>query len=240
MPIALAGSPNSVKTNGSGGTTAAMNSASPLADLIVLAISAPIGDVYVQGKDSLNNTWVNPAAAYNNTAGTNRTGAPHVLAPTTGGAHTFTNQLAVSYQGIVAAAFSGVASMQVESGVANTASGTSHPTATGSLTPSQDGALLISVFAPSPGASTGAVTPPTGFTLLDNTTAGWGVWIAYEIQTTATARTPTWTTANNVNSCGTSKVFLPSAGGGGGGSNVPGEILVPRQGIFLARAHGRR
>lgn len=211
MAIALAGSPTSVKTSGSSGTTPAMDTTA--ADMIVLAISAPDGDTYVQGKDSLTNTWVNPGTIYRNTAGTNRTGAPHVLAPTTGASQTFTNQLSVSYQGIIAAAFSGVASMESESGVSNTASGTSHPTAASSVTPSQNGALIISVFAPTPGASLGTVTPPTGLTLLDNTSAGWGVYIAYEIQTTATTRTLTWTTTNNAASCGTSKVFLATSSG---------------------------
>lgn len=214
MAIALAGTPNTVKTSGSSATTPAMDSTSPAANLLILGISAPDGAAYVEGKDSLTNTWTNPGALYRNLSGSNRTGAPHVLSPTTGASQTFTTQTSAFYQGIVAAAFSGVDSFASEDGVSNTASGTSHPTAASSVTPSADGALIISVFAPAPGASLGTVTPPTGLALLDNTTAGWGVYVAYEIQTTATTRTLTWTTTNSATSCGTSKVFLPAASSG--------------------------
>jgi hypothetical protein len=226
MAIAQAGTPTSVKT-ASTTTTPAMDSTG--ADLIVLAIIGPDGANYVSGADSKSNTWNNPGTLVRNSPAAQRAGMPYVLAPTVGSGHTFTSVQQYFESGIIAAAFSGVASRDQESSSSSNASGTSHATASGAMTPSANNALILSMFAPVQYTSPGTVTPPTGMTPLTNIPNAaftYQLFLAYEIQTTATARTPTWTTTNSVTSCGITAIFLASGGGGGGGGGKPSIIYL--------------
>lgn len=240
MPIAQAGTPTSVKTAATV-QTPAMNSTG--ADLLVCSIIAADGANFVSAADSFVNTWVQPGTLVRNTPAAQRAGMPYVLAPTVGASHTFTTVQQFFQNSIIAAAFSGVASRQLESSASSIPSGTSHTVASGALTPSEDGALILSMFAPPHNVDAGAITPPPGMALLNSVAIGtnaYQLYVAFEIQTTATPRTPTWTTTNAVSSCGITAIFLPSAGGGGGGGNVPIQLIEPRSMIFLSRASGRR
>ena len=239
MAIAQAGTPTTVKTAATV-QTPPMDSTG--ANLIVCSIIAADGANFVSAADSRSNTWQQPGTLVRNLAAAQRAGMPYVLAPSVGSGHTFTSVQQFFQNSIIAAAFSGVASQQLESSASSIPSGTSHTVASGSLTPGADGALILSMFAPPHNTNAGTITPPTGMQLLDAVPIGssaYQLYVAYEIQTTATARTPTWTTTNAVTSCGITSIFLPAAGGGGGGGSVPIQLIQPHHGTFLSRASGR-
>lgn len=237
MPIELVGTPSSVKNVSGTGTTAEANTTG--ANLLVVGFSGPDGPQYVAAADSKSNTdWVNAGAIFRLNAGTNRCGLSYKLGPSSVGAnHTFTATGAVFYQGVMAAFFSGVNSFDQEFGVSNNAAGTSHITAPGSVSPGGNGALIISLVAFNTSGSVGTITPPDGFTLLQSHASGganWPMAMAYQIQNGAATVTPTWTTSSSIASCGTTRVFLPEGAAGGGGGALP-ELILPKQGLFLAR-----
>ncbi len=82
-----------------------------------------------------------------------------------------------------------------------TGSNVGTPLSTGAITPTVDGELLITAVTSGDGTTSGAQTmaAPTGFTGLENVTGvsgnGLGLTVAYQIQTTATSRNPTWDNA---------------------------------------------
>lgn len=237
MPIELVGTPSSVKNAAGTGSTSAANTTG--ANLLVVGFTAPDGPQYVAASDSKSNAdWVNAGAVFRLNVGTNRCGLSYKLGPTSVGAdHTFTAAAAVFYQGVMAAFFSGVNSFDQEFGVSNNAAGTSHITAPGTVSPGGNGALIVSLVAFNTSGSTGTITPPDGFTLLQSQTSGnsnWPMAMAYQIQNGATTVTPTWTTSSSIASCGTTRVFLPEGAAGGAGGALP-EIILPKQGLFLSR-----
>lgn len=216
MAIALlTDSGGSVQAASGSGTTDAMDTTG--ANLLVFSSSGP-GAAYCNGADSKSNTWTNLTTRPNNPGGTT-TGIAYVIgSPTVGASHTFQGASTVFYNGTRAAAFSGADAYDQEAGSSDNASGTSHPSSSGAVTPSEDGCLIIYTICFGDGQDAGTVTPPTGATLLENVTSAGGHQpgaMAYEIQTTATARTPVWTTSNAVTSGAAMAVFTATAGGGG-------------------------
>jgi hypothetical protein len=108
--------------------------------------------------------------------------------------HTFTASNANRCAGIAVLAFSGTDTSAPldQSTSASTASGLSQ--ASGSITPTTDNQVVVTLYA---GNSQSVNNPPTSFTAGDtanfNPGVAYAVASAYEIQTTATARNPSWT-----------------------------------------------
>lgn len=145
--------------------------------------------------DSLANTW---------TAGTARdvaggSGPRHriyyCINPIVGATHTFTaTQVGTGYPTVVMAAFDDAVSV-VDQNSWNTQS--TAPCTTGSITPTENGELLISSFS---GWWTSATSVDNGFTLTDQHPFSSGVEfnsaLAYKYQVTAAAINPGWATGS--------------------------------------------
>lgn len=225
MTIALVTSTSTAQTGS--GTTPGIDTTG--ADCIVLGITSASTVGYVNGHDSKNadGSWVNDGTTRVDTAAALYTKLNHILAPVVGSGHTFSGVTVWGPAGVVAGAFSGVDSLDAQTGVSNNASGTSHAASSGAMTPSQDGALVICIVGF--GANPGTVTPPTGMTLLANCgpANNQGAHVFYEIQTTATARTPVATCTNSVTSAGATAIFLPTAAPAELSGNVTLDAVAP-------------
>lgn len=186
------------------------------ADLLLHVADSP--NNYNYATDSKSNTWVNNAQ-FKNTVGAFFARLNHVLAPSSvGTGHTFSTTPNIFYLGLNAASFSGVDVLdQAQSVKEDTAAATTHAASAGAVTPTVDGCLVVTAICFI--ADPGTLGVPSGFSILDSPydpATTWPVAWAYEIQTTATARTPSWTSTNSVASCGATIVFRQTAGGGGG------------------------
>lgn len=160
--------------------------------IIVTAISDNAGQVLTDNK---GNSWT-AAKTQNITSGFGNATVTlfMALSPIVGTGHTFSfSDAGVHYPALAVAAFSGinVSSALDQSASAMTGSATSLQG--GSVTPSIAGELVISGLGDNVTATPGAVTQ---LTLLDSLAPvaflSFGVGMAYEIQTTATPRNPTW------------------------------------------------
>lgn len=200
----------------SGGTTTAMNTTG--ANLIVLYVSYYhdyVGSLTIS--DSKGNTWT----ALTGSGTTTSVGCKfyYCLNPTVGSGHTFTSG-GTAYSSIHASAWSGAhASATLDQ--QNGATGTSVTSlSTGSVTPTEDNELII--YGCSGGTSTSAdITAVNVGTLEDhwpgNVAAdSYAGGVGYEIQTTATARNPSFTNAITTTLAARIVTFKAAAGGGGG------------------------
>lgn len=123
-----------------------------------------------------------------------------------GSSHTATNALGYQRIGLIAVSGAAAAPFYQESGNDAASSTSIQP---GSITPSEDGCLLVSTLN---GYGGGVITPPSGWTVVGNETGGAAV--AYLIQSTAAAVNPTWATASATHLVATMTVWKPAAGGG--------------------------
>lgn len=202
----------------SAGTTGSIDTTG--ADLIVIGKIYDGGSAFVLS-DSKTNTWTTLTIS-NDGADTTRTVLFYSVDPTVGTGHTFSLSGA-GYGAIFVSAWSGVvaAPFDQENG-AGTTSGTS--LSTGSITPSENNCLLIALL----GLGGNGNTPvqDTGWTLLlsENGTSGvtYGGAMAYQIQTTATARNHAW--AWTTTSTGAARIasFKAAAAAGGWGRLLGG------------------
>lgn len=115
------------------------------------------------------------------------------LNPTVGSSHTFTFSVSSSYSSIGAIAWSGAhasSSFDQENGGAG--SGTSQ--ASGNVTPSEDNELIFTALAASNVSTNTLSSPFTVDQYIDYLSDGLnqGLGLGYEIQTTATTRSPSW------------------------------------------------
>lgn len=215
MAIALVASV--VATPGSnGGATSAITTTG--ATLLVVSVASYQSGT-LSASDSKGNSWTALTLQLNVNA---RQQIFYALNPASvGTGHTFTVSGSGIYPTIFAYAFSGVGSYQIESG-ATVASGTS--LASGSVTPSADGALILV------GVGTEA-TPPTGVTPVGFTlvTQVLGASVnrpgaaAWQVQTPAAAINPTWAfSANQGQIAASTAVFLADGGAAGGGTGGAG------------------
>jgi hypothetical protein len=139
-----------------------------------------------------------------------------------GTGHTFTYAApatsVATYPTIMVLACSGgnmVAITDQQNGATTTSAAT---LATGSVTPTEDNELVVTVVA---SLDSGVLTAPTGYTLADRASYAAGIAIggalAYRIQTTATATNPSWTFSTTTEASAGVGSFKAAAGGGGGG-----------------------
>ena len=202
-----------------GGTTGAIDTSG--ANFLVVIISDYSAAALGTLSDSKSNTWT-ALTTYQDGGVNSRTKIYYSINPTVGSAHTFTYTGSALYPTIMAASFSGVdttAPFDVENGEASSVPATSSQP--GSVTPSQNNELLV--FGVCLGASTTNYSDDIG-TPIENMNWNGGVAnggaMDYQIQTTATARNPTWswtTSSPHANSIATFK----AAAGGGGAVNNP-------------------
>lgn len=171
--------------------------------IVVLASDYAAGAGQPTLTDSAGNSWTALTVRDSGTGG--RAKFYYVVNPTTNAAHTFTLTLAGSYPALAVASFAGThasSPFDQESGATGSSVTSKQP---GSLTPSGNNYLVITGLSYTVGEiGAVAVTQMTGApTPLEDADAvagqNCGVSLAYEIQTTATARNPTWSWTNSDN-----------------------------------------
>jgi len=172
--------------------------------------------------DSKSNTWT-AGTAYE-TAGSMRVQMYYVIAPTVGSGHTFTLASTGNLPGIGVVAYSVGNAPAVYDQVNGAPSNSALTLATGSITPGAANAVLLTAMT--------HVTISTAFDCdspfaaedisLPTTANAYGIGVSDEIQTTATARNPTWTDTNDVGAnlmAVTIVSFIETAPIGGGRAN---------------------
>lgn len=209
MTYALVTNGEGHSTDGNGFTSGAFNTTG--ANLIVLGLCAAdvaIGTI----SDSKGNTWA-PLTKYVDAFTDRWFQFFYCEAPTVGSGHTFSVSGTGTHPSITMSAWSGgtTSSFDVESGAANGFATSVQP---GSVTPSAANELIITGF-----QTDDSVTPSvdSGFTITDapiQTGFGWsGQTMAYLIETTATAKNPTWSTPNNTRNIAAIAAFKAAAAG---------------------------
>lgn len=165
------------------------------ASLIVCACSVYPGIVTPPCTDSQSNTWT-PKTAYASTLVSIQLW--YVRSPTTSASHTFSCEDGggnSSFPAIAAMAFSGTRTASDPFDAENGASSNAASLATGSITPSSSGELIISAV--STNDSTGPFTNNAGLTVVEELVLVGaqhvGVGFAYLVQGGAAAINPTWT-----------------------------------------------
>lgn len=147
-----------------------------------------------------------------------------------GSGHTFTSTRSSGFQSVNVAAFPGgntTAPFGAESAGGSTAGATT--VQPGSLTPSEDNMLLIAACGGGTPANPFSVDSP--FTIAVQNDGGVDNFpsaLAYSIQTTATARNPTFTlTATTQSAAAMGSFKVAGAGGGSAGKPVGGTLTLP-------------
>lgn len=186
-------------TNSSGTTSPGIDTTG--ATLLIVGLAYYNASGAPTFSDSKGNTWT---GLTQRGGSLNNLRLYYAVNPTVGTGHTFTASGASSFAALGVLALSGAATsspFDVESAT--------------SVTPTQDNELLVAISGnPTPGSFPSAISD--GFTIqhsIANSSGNYfGFSIAYQIQTTATARTPVWTNGDG-NAIAT---FKAAAGGGGG------------------------
>lgn len=202
---------------GSGGGTSGSIDTSG-ASIIILAVAK-----YTSGAASVSDSKGNTYSAQTEyTLNNERLRFYRCDSPVVGSSHTFTVTGTGIYPGFRAFAFSGSAASPADQLTGATGSGSS--LSPGSITPSEDNCLLITASTVGNESPSEAVNSPFSSNSYVYT-GGFGVGeplgVAYEIQTTATARNPTWSGASPYDGTrgrvATMMSLKAAAGGGGGG-----------------------
>lgn len=204
--VAIPGAPN-------GGTSSSIDTTG--ATLLVIHV-ADADAVATTVSDSKGNTWT-PLAARQNSV---ESQLYYCASPTVGSGHTFTTSASSAFPAGQVLAFSGVDASPFDVQNGNTT--TDSTIQTGSVTPAEDGSLIVAGVGHVRGVSP---TIGSGFAVTDsNALYGgtyYGAGAAYLVQTTAAAINPTWTLDSSGVLAATIAVFAPSAGGGAIAANSP-------------------
>lgn len=181
---------HAIATGDTTATTAGINTTG--ATLLIVGISYYASDT-ITISDSKSNTWI-PLTNYPGAAAHSVQLFYAANPITVGSGHTFTYSAGSAVYGtLLAASFNNTKTsspFDVENGASQGSGGT---LATGSITPSLDGELVVTLAVSDPGSP----TVDSGFTLIDSTATVGGVnvggGLAYKVQTSAAAVNPTWT-----------------------------------------------
>lgn len=223
MAFSLLGSVSVQSTNSNTVTTATFDSTG--ADLLVVWMAYYTGGGTPTLSDSKSNTWNLTTARIGNSAG-GKFGYIYTGA-TFGTSHTLTATGTGVYPVICASWFSGsltsATPFEAESAGGTIPSGVAQTLQPGSLTPSADNFLMVTGIGTNPKPDSAVYTIGDSFTISNQKPAVGGQSIAgalaHQIQTTATARNPTWswTVAGDANAGGASQlVFKVEAGAASG------------------------
>ncbi len=192
MAFALVADVATAPGSGGGTTTPAINTTG--ATLLIVALAGG-GDRLTGFSDSKSNSW----SALTDHAPSIGVRILYCANPTVGSGHTFTYTTGGSYPVIMAQAWSGASATPFDAENGNVA-GSCASLATGNITPAEDGELLVSAVTFNNDSP--SETIDLGFTLGSGQNFGggnnYGGGIAYQIQTTATARNPTWSGASGL------------------------------------------
>lgn len=213
MAIALVA--HTVSGTNSGGTTSSgINTTG--ADLITLGVAGYQATSDPTVSDSKGNTYTPLTQKAVSSGATGR--IYYCKNATVGTGHTFTASGTNTYAGVAVAAWSGsdlTAPFDQENGATSSSTTTIQP---GSVTPTTDGQLVVTLFTETSQRTGQSVDSP--FTVSDGAALNpgntWGIWMAYEIQTTATARNPTWTWVTAASNTAEIATFKAAAAGGAG------------------------
>lgn len=197
---------------GSGNTSALDTTGANLLPAVVVDYQSA---AQVTPTDSKSNTWTALTSAFNSTFDRTTIWYSNTTAnPAVGSGHTFAANGTGTYASISVAAFSGAASspLDQQNGTAGSVAAT---VSTGSVTPGQDNELLVFGLG---GVQTETISVDVG-TLLQQGPYSNGVTFcnayAYQTQTTATARNPTFSWGGASHFCSAViGTFKASAGGG--------------------------
>jgi hypothetical protein len=199
MPISLVGSTNAGSSDGGNSVTSSALDTTGANLLVVAVVTFGAGTTPT---DSKGNTWTGLTVE----SGSSNVRLWYCLSPTVGTGHTFSHNSTGTYPAIQVFAFSGVDSFESQSGFASSYQ-------PGSLTPAEDGALLVSTVAS--GAASSGLAVDSSFIGLEFTPNSAGQHVpggtAYKIQTTAGAENPTWSWPSSSPNAVTMAVFKPSA-----------------------------
>jgi hypothetical protein len=192
-------------SGGNGVTTTAIDTTG--ADLIVVS-GAFFGTPTLS--DSESNTWT--ALTVQNGSAGEQSRLYYCANPTTDAAHTFTLTGASTFPTIGVVAVSGAASspFDQENGFSVGTNGTSIQP--GSITPSEDGCLVVTGVTTAGGASH-TINGTYTASVVDNLASNhYGHGIGWHIQSTAAATNPTWSWTNSVGRTSAIASFKPDTG----------------------------
>jgi hypothetical protein len=185
QPITLIAHVVAQTTGGSNVTSSAIDTTG--ATLLVM-VTCDNGD-NTAISDSKGNTWSH-LTLQDSGSGGGRTQLHYVVSPTVGSGHTFTHNTSGHFPALAVAAFSNGGIFDAENGNKTASATTLQPN---SVTPTQDNELIIFGLGD---ARTTTASVNVG-TITDQLALAPGVAfaiaLAYEVQTAATARNPTWT-----------------------------------------------
>src|SRR5262252_36271 len=190
MALALVATASAAPGSG-GGTTAAIDTTG--ADLLVLGVGwYAAGGTLATPTDSKGNTWIALTAHGPGQFATHRFW--YAKNAIVGAGHTFTATGAGTFANLIVHAFSGshlTAPFDVESGASS--SGGVATLASGSVTPTQNGSVVVTGYAclTNPGNSAETVTPTMTQTAVGTSATGRSL-TGVLIQTTAAVINPTW------------------------------------------------
>jgi hypothetical protein len=212
MAIALVTSTKAAGQNG--GTSAGIDTTG--ANLIVLGVVSysAVGDATVS--DSKGNTPYVGLTKYTATA-LQYVKIFYFLSPTVGSGHTFTVTSSAGFSAMVVASFSGVSAFDAGKDTGASTASAVTTLQVGSLTPSVDNCLMVTVVGLNASSSTPTIdssfNAATEFQNYVGST-NFGAALSYQVQTTATARNPTWTFSLTTGAAAAMAVFKPPAAGG--------------------------
>lgn len=196
----------------SGGTTSAFDTTG--SDILFLCVGyLGISSGPPTISDSKGNTWV-PLTKYELQFAGSR--IYYCIAPTVGSGHTVTATGSSTYASVYVAGFSGAeqaSPFDAENGATDASAAS---IATGSVSPSEDGELVIAFLASQLGAADnptidgGFASPPDG---LNQTAQGLGIQFSFLVQTSAASANPTWTCAPGAYLTTSIATFKPAGGG---------------------------
>jgi len=222
--------------NGGSTTTAAIDTTG--ADLLVVVCPHYQSGVEPTITDSKGNTWTNRTSAP--ASSSMRCRISYTIPSSVGTGHTFTATHGASYQDMFVYAFSSGGGTPAFGSDANTSGASVSSLAASSITPSEDGALLITGFAFGTAAMTSSIdTGYTAATEFDYTSGQHvGGNAAYFVQGTAAAISPTWTfgATGSMSLC---HACFVGAGGGTSNFNATGDLDAQSATISGAALHGR-
>jgi hypothetical protein len=215
-------------TNSGGTTSPGINTTG--ASLLVVCVVSYVGAAAPTLSDSNGNTWTGLTTYTGLTS--SRVRVYYAASPTVGAGHTFTVSGTSSFAAVAVLALSGSAAspFDQENGAA--------AVQPGSVTPSEDNEILLAFISDDIAAST-STSVDSGFTFLDSQANSngnyFGLASAYLIETTATAKNPTFSGGSGSGSqTAAIATFKAAAGGGGGGAVGADAMHYVRQHIMGA------
>lgn len=219
--IALVASTNRCDAgDGTNATSTAVNTTTATL-VVVLGVASSSGTMVVS--DNKTNTW--STLTPTEVGGGEMAQLFFMTAGTVGAGHTFTITASNGFSSVCVAAFSGTtgSSLLDLEAAGGTAFGTT--VQPGSITPSANNYLHVTGVAFN---VAGTMTISASHTIAAQVDVGAftrGGALAYDIQTTATARNPTWTNTNTSSMAAVAASLKDVAGGGGGGTVPRGTLL---------------